>query len=1090
VIRSIRAQTRAPDRVVCVDTASRDRSAELLDEALGAAAVLRLERNYGFGTAVRRALAALPDTDPDTKPDADPDAPADDPPDDPADAAPPRTDWIWLLHDDSAPDPGALRALLELAADMPSAQVLGPKCLSWNGEYVLEAGLSIDPSGRRYTGVDGVELDQGQHDRVRDVLAVGSAGALIRRDLWDHLGGYDRALPRVGADLDFGWRATRSGARVVVAPRATVRHASAMHRGLRRHAPTGWRVRRLERRAGLRTALVNASPVGFAVGLPRLVLGALLRALALLLLRRPGAALDEVAVTIRLLANPTALLLARHRRWRSAREPHAAVRTLLASPATRLRRDWDGLAGVFGWTGRPEPSPPRGRWAALPESGPVSEEVEALDTGGAGLPGRLARTPAAWLVLALAAVTLVADRHLLGGTLAGGGLPRPTGGAGDLWSAYLSGWHDIGAGSSAPPSPALAVLAALSTVCLGKPWLAVDLVLLGAVPLAGITAYRAAGRLIRTRALRIWAAATWALLPVATGAVATGQLGVLVALVVGPPTAAAAARSLTAPPRSGRASSAIATGLGLAVVAAFSPVLFLTAVALLLPFALVRGGRAAATVAVIVAVPPLLLLPWTGYAATHPAALIAGFGLPAAGSPVSPLRLALGLAPGARVLALGVTAPLIVLALAGLLRAGRLAGALTAWWAAAVGLGAAIALDRLSVTTAAGVVRGWPGGPLLVYGGGLVAAGLLAADGAAGRLAGRSFSWRQPTAVLLAAAAAAVPVAVAAGWVRDPATGPVRTATASATPLFVTAEASVTGRRVLALSVRPDGRIGWNLLPGGRDPGLLAAAVPVGGVLGRQLDGLVAGLAAGAGGDVTGPLDAADVGFVEVIPAGRAAAQAAATVSDALDGTAGLSRAGAAVWTVVPPPAAVMVLPAGLAAAAASPGPPSVPPPDLTGQVTPLRGRLSESGVTARSRAGIVVPPGPAGRLLVLGTTAEPGWQAELAGRVLPATEAWGWAQAFWLPASGGRLRLTVSAGRHRDLLLAELALLGLALCAALPIRPAAVPDVDLDTPPPSRRTVRLDVPAPSGEVLDLTGEAAEEPESAADPAAEEVPVP
>ena len=54
-----------------------------------------------------------------------------------------------------------------------------------------EVGVSIDRAGRRVTGIDPGEIDQGQHDHKRAVLAVGSAGMLVRRDVWDRLGGFD-----------------------------------------------------------------------------------------------------------------------------------------------------------------------------------------------------------------------------------------------------------------------------------------------------------------------------------------------------------------------------------------------------------------------------------------------------------------------------------------------------------------------------------------------------------------------------------------------------------------------------------------------------------------------------------------------------------------------------------------------------------------------------------------------------------------------------------------------------------------------------------------------------------------------------------
>src|SRR5260370_41024605 len=46
------------------------------------------------------------------------------------------TEWIWLLHDDCEPDPGALAELLRGAAETPGGAVLGPKVLDWSDRRV------------------------------------------------------------------------------------------------------------------------------------------------------------------------------------------------------------------------------------------------------------------------------------------------------------------------------------------------------------------------------------------------------------------------------------------------------------------------------------------------------------------------------------------------------------------------------------------------------------------------------------------------------------------------------------------------------------------------------------------------------------------------------------------------------------------------------------------------------------------------------------------------------------------------------------------------------------------------------------------
>jgi hypothetical protein len=79
------------------------------------------------------------------------------------------------------------------------------------------------------------------------------------------------------------------------------------------------------------------------------------------------------------------------------------------------------------------------------------------------------------------------------------------------------------------------------------------------------------------------------------------------------------------------------------------------------------------------------------------------------------------------------------------------------------------------------------------------------------------------------------------------------------------------------------------------------------------------------------------------------------------------------------------------------------------------------------------VPAGRSGRLLVLAESADSHWRATLDGRPLPSTTAYGWAQAWRLPATGGRLDLGRSGDHRGGWVLLQLALLVTALVLSLP---------------------------------------------------------
>src|SRR6516165_8543964 len=252
----------------------------MLAEALGRANVFGMDRGTGYGAAVGHALrhrsasTSLPPV---------------------AGASGGRVEWVWLLDEDCEPEPDALERLLAGAEETPAAAVLGPKVLDWSDrDVLLEAGVGIDRAGRRITGIEPREVDQGQHDGDRDVLAVGSAGMLVRRDVWDQVGGFDSGMLLYREDVDFCWRVQAAGYRVRVITDAVVYHAEASARN-RRQASAAPRRGRENRRNALLVLLGNLPARPMLAALAGNLVLSTLRTLFFLLGKRAAAALDEFA---------------------------------------------------------------------------------------------------------------------------------------------------------------------------------------------------------------------------------------------------------------------------------------------------------------------------------------------------------------------------------------------------------------------------------------------------------------------------------------------------------------------------------------------------------------------------------------------------------------------------------------------------------------------------------------------------------------------------------------------------------------------------------------------------------------------------
>ncbi len=132
--------------------------------------------------------------------------------------------YLILAHDDVRPATSAVRLMVEEAL-RSNAGIVAPKYVRWDDpERIISVGLNVDKLGARADRVVPGELDQRQHDAVRDVFIAPGGFVLLRMDLFATLGGMDPSIEMFGEDLDICWRAMLLGARVIVAPQAQVAH--------------------------------------------------------------------------------------------------------------------------------------------------------------------------------------------------------------------------------------------------------------------------------------------------------------------------------------------------------------------------------------------------------------------------------------------------------------------------------------------------------------------------------------------------------------------------------------------------------------------------------------------------------------------------------------------------------------------------------------------------------------------------------------------------------------------------------------------------------------------------------------------------
>lgn len=682
---AIRSQHRAPDALVVV-LAQADAQAREQVAAAAPDRLVELQEPLSFGEAVRAGERVL------EAPNSDADA-------------------LWLLAEDSAPEPDALTVLMATLETAKSVAVAGPKLVEWDEpDRIVGLGRTMTRLGRSVPIV-GDELDQGQHDGLSDVLGVDPAAVLVRHTVWQALEGFDPALPAVDDGLDLGVRARLAGHRVAVVPEARVRFAAdgvAGPPGSGR-SRTGRRRARAARAAALHRRLVYAPapavPFHWLSFLPL----AVLRSARSLLVKQPGVIAGEFTAALGTM-------------FSGMRVPRA--RRVLAS-AKQVK--WSAIAPL-----RLQPDELRRRRQAAAEARKVrargrSHELQFIGTGGG------------WVLLATAAASVGLFSWLIGSGGVGGGGLLPLSGFAELWRNAAYGWRDVGTGFVGAADPFSGVLAVLGSFTFWSPSFALVLLWLVAIPAAAVGVWFAASRLTERGSLRAVAAIVYAVAPPFLDALAQGRPGAVIAHVLLGWLAFAVFGAATS-----WAAAATASLLFAAVIAAAPSLTPALIVAWIVAMAV--SGRAAVRLAGLPVPALVLALPLIVEQVGRgtPFGLLADPGVPVGGPAPTPWQLALGLPSGGwggwdelvgslvpldpRLVASILAIPLVLAALASVLAPGWRRAALTL---GTVFLGYATAVASTHVAVAVvgpDVVAVWAGAGLSLAWLGLVLAAVVALD--------------------------------------------------------------------------------------------------------------------------------------------------------------------------------------------------------------------------------------------------------------------------------------------------------------------------------------------------------------------------
>jgi O-antigen biosynthesis protein len=146
---------------------------------------------------------------------------------------------LFLNNDILATQQGWLEAMLAVAGDsrvgVAGATLLYPdRTLQHVGLAATGPGVGWQHPYRFHP--EAFEGDSGELTQVRCVPAVTGACLMIRRALFDQLGGFDEQYPVTMNDVDLCQRVKQAGREVVVTPAARLWHFESLSRGYRREA--------------------------------------------------------------------------------------------------------------------------------------------------------------------------------------------------------------------------------------------------------------------------------------------------------------------------------------------------------------------------------------------------------------------------------------------------------------------------------------------------------------------------------------------------------------------------------------------------------------------------------------------------------------------------------------------------------------------------------------------------------------------------------------------------------------------------------------------------------------------------------------
>lgn len=142
-----------------------------------------------------------------------------------------RGKYVLFLNNDTEVTPGWLAHLLSLPEKDPSIGIVGSKLIYPDGR-LQEAGGIVYNNGYAWNFGRLDSPDKHEYNYVKEVDYISGASIMIRKDVWNGIGGFDvHFAPAYSEDVDIAFKARQHGYKVIYQPKSVVVHYEGVSHG-------------------------------------------------------------------------------------------------------------------------------------------------------------------------------------------------------------------------------------------------------------------------------------------------------------------------------------------------------------------------------------------------------------------------------------------------------------------------------------------------------------------------------------------------------------------------------------------------------------------------------------------------------------------------------------------------------------------------------------------------------------------------------------------------------------------------------------------------------------------------------------------